>query len=160
MNAVFGLVSILRALEGDYFSAAGYILLAILMDSFDGRLARALGSSSYFGMELDSLCDAVSFCLAPVVLLYSWHLGTIGFVGTAVLAFYLCAGLFRLARFNCKSSDGCIESFTGLPTTAAAFFIASLVMFNLDVRNGLLFIFVVIISSLMISSIKLPSFKK
>ena len=159
MNAVFGLISILRALEGDYFASGGYILLAACMDAFDGRLARALGSSSYFGMELDSLCDAISFCLAPAVLLYSWHLGSIGFVGTAVLAFYLCAGLFRLARFNCKGSE-CVQTFTGLPTTAAAFFIASLVMFNIDVKNGFLFVFVVIISSLMVSSIGMPSFKK
>jgi CDP-diacylglycerol--serine O-phosphatidyltransferase len=97
--------------------------------------------------------------LAPAVLLYSWHLGTIGFIGTAVLAFYLCAGLFRLARFNCKGSE-CIETFIGLPTTVAAFFIASLVLFNFDVKNGLLFVFVVIISSLMVSSIRLPSFKR
>src|SRR5581483_7627158 len=106
---------------------AYYIILAAFMDLIDGRLARALGSSSYFGMELDSLCDAISFCLAPSVLLYSWFPGPVVGWGTLSLVLYLCLGLSRLARFN-LTAEKQQAAFIGLPTPIAAFFVSTLIL--------------------------------
>jgi len=155
-NAVFGLFSVIKTLEGDFLSAAYCIMLAGVMDLFDGRLARAFGSTSVLGMELDSLCDAVSFCFAPAILLYSWYLHNIGIFGFIAVSLYLCCGLLRLAKFNILSSEdssfprsspgpfglrsgrdaegqagSAQEFFIGLTTTLSAFLIAQLVL-NFD----------------------------
>lgn len=168
LNAIFGFLSILKSLECEYKMAALYIILAAFMDAFDGRLARALGSSSCFGMELDSLCDAISFCLAPTILLYSFFSEHIAFGGTIALVFYLCAGLGRLAKFNTAGQNQ-PAVFTGLPTTIAAFFIASLVLYNSWISShslywllskNVLFPLIAAIALLMISPIQFYSLKR
>lgn len=168
LNAIFGFLSIVKSVEEDFVSAALFILLAAVMDACDGRLARALGSSSYFGMELDSLCDAISFCLAPAILLYSWLSYDIPINGILVLAFYLCAGLARLAKFNLTSEEQSTE-FIGLPTTMAASFIATLIIYSswlsesslsFLVERKILIPIIAAIALLMISPVKFYSFKK
>jgi len=170
-NAVFGLLSVIKIFEGNFIGAAYCIMLAGVMDFFDGKLARAFGSTSYLGMELDSLCDAISFCFAPAILLYSLFFYDLGLLGVFVLSLYLCCGLLRLAKFNISSSqqNKNMRYFVGLPTTAAAFLIAQLVIhFNWISNNFLLFLrnplllalFVAAIALLMISSVTFPSFKK
>ena len=77
-NAVFGLLSVIKTLECEFVTASYCIILAALMDFFDGKLARAFNSTSCLGMELDSLCDAISFCFAPAILLYSWYFHNFG----------------------------------------------------------------------------------
>ena len=167
-NAFFGFLSIMYALDGNCSAAAYSIFFAALMDGFDGRLARLLGVSSYLGMELDSLCDAISFCLAPAVLLYSSFLHDGGFTAIIVLAFYLCAGLFRLAKFN-LTSEKQSTSFLGLPTTIAAFFLSTLVLYHERVSTGPfsfltdskgIMAVIIFLAMLMISSIPFPTFKK
>lgn len=170
LNAFFGFLSIINSLENNYIAAAYYILLAAFMDGFDGRLARALGSSSCFGMELDSLCDAISFCLAPTVLLYSWYPGEISMFGLSILGLYLCAGLARLARFNSSDKPSSQNgTFNGLPTTIAAFLIASIVLHagwiathpcKVLLYKQVLYGLVSFLALLMVSSIKFPAFKK
>lgn len=103
-NALCGFMSVVKTLDEEYLIAALCIILAAGMDLCDGRLARMIGSTSVLGMELDSLCDAISFCFAPAILLYSWSLYQLGVAGLVVLSLYLCAGLFRLARFNISES--------------------------------------------------------
>ncbi len=71
LNIVFGSTSIIYTMSQDYKTAALLILMAVLMDSLDGKVARRLQTSSDLGRELDSLCDMVSFGVAPAVLLYS-----------------------------------------------------------------------------------------
>src|SRR3989338_6332165 len=73
-NALFGFLSIIKTFEGDFVSAAWFIVAAVVMDGLDGRAARYLGTANELGGELDSLCDAVSFCLAPTVLFFCWYL--------------------------------------------------------------------------------------
>ena len=68
-----GFLSILNAQIGNYEIACYYILIAAAFDSVDGKLARAIGISSNFGKEIDSLADMVSFCLAPSVLIYNLY---------------------------------------------------------------------------------------
>lgn len=168
LNAIFGFLCILKALDGDYYTAAYYIILAACMDSIDGRLARALGSASYFGMELDSLCDAISFCLAPGVLLYCWFPEDLGMFARLSLILYLCAGLYRLARFN-VTQEKQQTYFIGLPTPIAAFFIASLILSHTWISTHIIkillhktFLFPIIagIAFLMVSPIPFYSFKR
>jgi len=170
-NAIFGFFSIIKALEGNFVWASWFILFAAVMDMFDGRLARAIGSCSYLGMELDSLCDAISFCLAPVILLYVWKFYAFGIVGLIILSFYLCCGLLRLAKYNSITAkqDNDIGFFVGMPTPLAALMVAQMVIYYpwiiarvlpfMQYPLGLMSV-IFILSILMISPIYFLSFKK
>jgi len=137
-NALFGFLSVIAALDNNSTMAAYCLVAAAVMDCLDGRLARALGTTSSLGMELDSLCDAISFCFAPTILLYSWSLYQGHGISLVVLVIYLWAGLFRLAKFN-ASSGGAPYHFEGLPTTVASFFIAQYVLQFEWLRGSLLY---------------------
>lgn len=158
LNAVFGFLAIIKALEGSVTAASYCIMLAALMDACDGRLARALRVTSCFGAELDSLSDAISFCLAPVVLVYCWYPTPIGFVGMTILGLYLCAGLGRLARFNSKANNTLPYS-VGLTTTISAFTLATMptsILMHQKITLGI----VLALALLMPSTVRFPLFKK
>ncbi len=167
-NAFFGFFSVVNVLEENLQVAAYCLIIAACMDIVDGCLARIFKSNSYFGAELDTVCDAISFCLAPAILLYSFYGVHYGSLGIIILTLYLCAGLFRLARFN-SSSTGHHYFFIGLPSTAAAFFVASLVMYHdwisasylgwLTTQYGTMSS-TVLIALLMVSTIHYPSWKR
>lgn len=166
-NALCGFLSIIAALEGNYIVSALYIGLAACMDACDGRLARAFGSTSYLGAELDGLCDAISFCSAPPLLLYCFYQDQLGFIGLMALGLYLCSGLFRLAKFNTTPTQP-HNHFLGLSTPVSAFFLASFIIYHdwLITHNGgwilqpsIMTLVVVALSMLMISSVPFPSFK-
>jgi CDP-diacylglycerol---serine O-phosphatidyltransferase len=168
LNAFFGFLSIIKSLENECTTAAYFIVLAALMDGIDGRLARKFGSTSCFGTELDSLCDAVSFCLAPSILIYSWFPGNFTSLGIFILGCYVCAGILRLARFNVNSNKPPLSYFKGLPTTVAAFCIASLILYAPWLSlHSVAFLFshkslcliVFTLSILMVSSIPFAGFK-
>jgi len=160
-NVFFGFLSVVKTLEGHFVSAAFFILCAALMDTLDGRVARYLKTEGQLGAELDSLSDAVSFCLAPAILLYHWL--TYHFCYTplamAAVVFYVCAGLFRLARFNVKKANT-NNFFSGLPTTVAAVFFAFLVVHQKQFSQNILISLVVLLSFLMLSALQFPSFNK
>ena len=163
-NAFFGFCSIILTAKGDLFSAAYFIFLGALMDALDGRLARLIGVTSDIGVQLDSLSDAISFCLAPAVLIYFWQLKKLGVIGIVVAALFLLAGLLRLARFNVIHDTQTIF-FLGLPTTIAGCFLTT-VFLNLG-RNeykdlGLFFLvaLALTLAGLMVSSISFPTFKQ
>lgn len=129
VNLFCGLVSLVRAIHGEYASAAIFIAVAILLDGLDGLVARLTGTSSDFGRELDSLSDLISFGVAPAVLAYCWalsDLGRPGMVGT--FGFVLC-GALRLARFNIQTTSADRRYFVGLPIPAAAGAVAALVFY-------------------------------
>lgn len=166
-NALFGFLSVIAALKGNFIQAASYIGVAACMDACDGRLARALGTTSYLGAELDGLCDAISFCCAPPILLYCFYQEMIGYIGTIVLATYLCAGLFRLAKFN-TTKNNFNGYFSGLSTPISAFFLASIVLYydwikfyhmSWLLHPTSIFVLLIVLSLLMISTIPFPSFK-
>lgn len=163
-NAFFGFCSIALAAHNQLTAAAFLILLGALMDALDGRVARYLGKTSDLGMQLDSLCDAISFCCAPALLMYFWQLKKIGFLGFLASAFFLLAGLLRLARFNLNHQQQSIN-FTGLPTTIAGCFLATLLL-NMQTiifkpTGSLIFaILVISLALLMICKITFPAFKK
>ena len=124
-NLFFGVFAIVQAFEGSADRAALGIVLAILCDAIDGRVARLTRSSSRFGVEFDSIADTVSFGVAPAMLAFSaGHLNTLGRPGWVMaFLFTVCAAL-RLARFNV--SPGRYKGyFEGMPSPAAAGMVAT-----------------------------------
>lgn len=119
-NAVSGIVGISLAIAGQGFAWL-YIFPAIVFDFLDGRVARKTKPNE-FGKELDSLADTVSFVVAPAVVAM---FGQLSLVLTIASAFYVCCGLWRLAKFNLQSDK---KHYYGLPSPLAA--LATLV-FNL-----------------------------
>jgi CDP-diacylglycerol--serine O-phosphatidyltransferase len=93
------------------------IIIAGILDRYDGKIARKLDVTSDFGKELDSLSDLVSFGLAPSLI--AWHLGLrdLGWIGIVIALLFLSAGAYRLARFNIVA-EPTIE-YTGIPITIA-----------------------------------------
>jgi CDP-diacylglycerol--serine O-phosphatidyltransferase len=120
-----GATAIRFALSGHWQAAVVAIVIAAVLDTLDGRIARLLGLESKFGAQLDSLADLVSFGIAPAVLVYMWTLYHGGGAGwTIALVFCACCAI-RLARFNIQAEerdeDGApAEHFTGVPAPAAA----------------------------------------
>ena len=120
------------------FSGA-LILLAMLFDAVDGQVARIARGVTEFGAQLDSLCDLVSFGVAPAILLVkmcpdftSLHSEAIW----TVAALFACCAAMRLARFNVEmDSDDDHTTFAGLPTPAAAAVIASFAVLSYTLRN-------------------------
>ena len=103
-NLFFGMCSILATFHGDYFFGSVFILIALVADGLDGRIARALNVVSELGKEMDSLCDLGSFGIAPAFLAYSFCMHHFGYYGSfAAILFALC-GMWRLARFNVNTS--------------------------------------------------------
>lgn len=111
-NAVFGLLSVFAAVSGYFKQACVFIMIAVLMDFLDGKVARKLGRMTALGRELDSLADIVSFGVAPAVL------GFLLVEKIAVilpLVIFLSCGIIRLAKFNVQLVKG---SYFGMPITA------------------------------------------
>lgn len=162
-NAFFGFCSIALAYEGERIAAIYSIFLAAMMDALDGRIARLMRVESDLGVEMDSLCDVISFCLAPAFLIYIWSLRAMGLLGIIVGSLFLLAGVIRLARFNLIHDQQTIF-FIGLPTTVAGCFIAT-VMLNLGPRiyepwlTMPMALLLLLLSWLMISRIRFPAFK-
>lgn len=127
-NLFFGFFSIVKGLQGNFLWASGAILLAAIFDVLDGRVARMTKSTSEFGVQYDSLCDLVSFGLAPALLMYQSGLNELGRLGWIVCFLFLACGALRLARFNVQSSIGKASGdFTGLPIPMAAGVVACFV---------------------------------
>jgi CDP-diacylglycerol--serine O-phosphatidyltransferase len=134
-NLFFGFFSIIKSLQGDYRWAASAILLATVFDMLDGRIARLTGGTSEFGVQYDSLCDLVSFGVAPAFLAYQFGLVEFGRIGWVFCFFFLACGALRLARFNVMSSIGKSSGdFTGLPIPMAAAVNATFVLLVMEAR--------------------------
>lgn len=120
-----GVTAIRLGVEGRYELAVGAVILAIVLDAIDGRLARFLKGTSRFGAELDSLADFVNFGVAPAILIYLWSLNSLKSLGWLVaLCLAICCAL-RLARFNVAIEDPdkpawMMNFFTGAPAPAGA----------------------------------------
>lgn len=128
VNMFFGFYAIVQAIGGHYVMAAYAIVAAAVFDQLDGRVARMTHSTSHFGAEYDSLCDLVSFGIAPGVLLFLWALQPFGRVGWLVSFFFVACGALRLARFNVQKTVMNPAYFQGLPIPMAAGIVASSVL--------------------------------
>ena len=109
---------------------ARFILMAIFMDFLDGRVARATGTTSKFGMEFDSMSDLVSFGVAPALLIYLSVLRYSSFWGISITVLYVVCTAVRLARFNVQAAIEEKDHFMGLPSPAAAGLLASYVLLS------------------------------
>ena len=114
-----GFFSIVSAINGNFIASGMALFAAQMLDGLDGRVARLTNSQSLFGAQYDSLCDVISFGLAPAIIVFLWGLDSIGQTGWVFSFFYVAAAALRLARFNTfiGSED---TYFNGLPSPVAS----------------------------------------
>ncbi len=163
-NLFFGFFATILAMRGEILWAAWAIVAASVFDALDGRLARLTRAISKFGAEYDSLCDLVSFGMAPAILMYSWALQPFGRIGWLACFLYCACTALRLARFNVQA--GIVEKnyFQGLPSPMAAGIVASSVLAFNDLqleasRNVGLLAMTVLLAIVMVSNFRYRSFK-
>ena len=164
-NMFCGYACIVFAMRGEYHTAAPFIGIAFIMDALDGRIARMTGSTSAFGLQLDSLADVISFGLAPAILAFAWGLHELGRWGWAIGFLFVAAAALRLARFNIQTGAGGDKRyFIGMPSPSAASVPAATVFawpYQIDDwRAALLVVPVVVVPALlMVSTVRFRSFK-
>jgi len=161
-NLFSGFSAIIAISEGDLNKAGMFIVLAGLFDVLDGTMARLTKSTSELGVELDSLCDAVSFGVAPSFLLYKTILFTLGPTGILIASLSALAGVYRLARFNVQLAG--FEDklyFTGMPIPSGALtlvsyglFIAPSGIIPIEALIPVTSIIIMIVALAMISTVK------
>ena len=125
-NLFAGFTAIIHIADGNFIAGAVFIFIAAIFDMLDGLTARLINAASELGAELDSLCDAVSFGVAPAFMLYKVHFYQLGDIGVLLAALPALGGVLRLARFNVLLST--FEDklyFRGMPIPSAALTIVS-----------------------------------
>lgn len=164
-----GLTAIRFAVNGEFSRASALILLAAVLDGLDGRLARRLRTESAMGAELDSLCDFVSFGVAPALVIHLWAYDGSGGAGWIAALVYAVACALRLARFNIGSREPGPEpqpktTFTGVPSPAGAM-LALLPIFIANLSPSAApppaasAIWLIVIAALMVSRLPTPAFR-
>lgn len=168
-----GFYAIIAAQKGQFSLAAIAIVVAMVLDGMDGRVARMTNTQSDFGAEYDSLADMVSFGVAPALIVYEWSLYHVGELATgwsqvgwlAAFLYVACTGL-RLARFNTQIGKTDKRFFQGLASPSAAVVMVGMVWFSRDLgisgRDLMILAFAVTIATglLMVSNIPYYSFKE
>ncbi|MEJ8546526.1 CDP-diacylglycerol--serine O-phosphatidyltransferase [Brevibacillus borstelensis] len=159
-NLFLGIVAIILAFQGNQYVeyAAITVIIGMLMDGLDGRVARMLNAQSEFGKELDSLSDVITFGVAPAFIMYVVALQDLNLIGIFVTAVFPICGALRLARFNVQA--GVPGYFIGLPITAAGGVLATLALYHHVFNVALLAASMLLLAFLMVSNIKYPNFKK
>lgn len=152
--------------------AAVLLVLAGVFDALDGLVARATGTSSDFGVQLDSIADVMNFGCAPGLLLYTYGFGNLGAsaptllrIGALASFVFVACGALRLARFNVQVGRTDPRYFVGMPITAGAACVASVVVAWPDPAGTLLQRWMVValllaVGTLMVSTIRFPSSKQ
>lgn len=169
-NLFFGVFAIIAASRLEFTAAGVYVMFGGICDALDGRVARATNAGTEFGEELDSLVDAITFGLAPALIMYFAVLNRDGWDWVWVFIFAACAVL-RLARFNIEQAGTAKTYFQGLPSPAAGITLASYYWFSqsslytygaiADLKwHVLLRYLMVVLSFLMISNVPYPSFPR
>ena len=161
-----GFYAIVAAIDGRFHSAAIAILVSLVLDGLDGRVARMTQSTSDFGVQYDSLADLVSFGVAPGILVYLWALKPFHQFGWVATFLFVVCGALRLARFNVQQGFHDPRYFNGLPIPAAATMIATAIIFYYEIgewapeRHVYILALIYLLSFLMVSNVKYVSFKK
>jgi len=163
VNLFAGFSAIVYISKGDIERGAIFILIAAIFDMLDGVMARLINATSEFGAELDSLCDVVSFGVAPSFMIYQVFFHNYSEIGILFAALPAIAGASRLARFNIQLIDVVEDKqyFKGLPIPAAALTIISYVVFIMPLeivspnyQEIFTFALVILVSYVMVSEIK------
>lgn len=164
LNLLCGYFSIILSSKEEFLAAGWLIVLAVVFDILDGRIARLTSVTSRFGAELDSLADLVSFGVAPAFLVFSRYMSENYIVGLVSSSVFVVCGALRLARFNITPPSG-KDVFEGLPIPAGAGILCTLTIFELQFFNffipdAVIPIVVLLTSFLMVSKIEYPAMKK
>lgn len=145
-NVIFGIISILFSIKGWYSTASFMLLLAVISDYFDGKIAKIMGQSNEFGKELDSLADTISFGVAPAIFGFSLMQNPLAIISFTI---FLFCGILRLARYNIMNLKG---AFQGMPITLNGIIIP--LIFFLDVPIRFYPYIYLILGVLMVSSLR------
>lgn len=151
LNLSLGILAILYIFQNDYYISSLLILLAALLDRYDGKIARIFNATSSIGKELDSLCDLISFGVAPAILIWHSQLIDIGVLGIIITILFAIAGAYRLARYNVIDFDGI---YIGIPITLSGGILAitSLYTIKYNLNVYILVFIMLILSYAMVSS--------
>lgn len=164
MNLFFGFYSIIASINQKFVAASVAILIGVVFDMLDGKIARATRTTSKFGVEYDSLADLITFGAAPGIMMYLWALKPLGRLGWLAAFLFLACGALRLARFNSQTGSVSSDYFVGLPIPAAAGMnsVTVLLFHKLGVGQYpvMILIMLYLLSFLMVSTVKYNSFKK
>lgn len=166
-SAVFGMI---QAIHGNYNLSVFCLLLSGVCDAFDGTVARTkkdrTEDEKAFGIQLDSLCDVVSFGIAPAFLCY--FMGVDGTIGMFILFFFCLCGVIRLAFFNVlemnrqKEEEGCNKSYRGLPITSSSIILPFTYCFRFilpaSVFEGLLHVVLCVVAFLFVLDFSVPKY--
>ena len=141
MALTIGLNSFKMALDGNWEKAVGCIIIAAIVDTLDGKLARLLDATSSFGAELDSLCDFINFGVCPVFVMYLWlyNVLPISFLWSSIVIYAICMAI-RLARFNTNlenPSKILKLFFIGVPAPAGAILVLMPLILSFDILQDL-----------------------
>jgi CDP-diacylglycerol--serine O-phosphatidyltransferase len=158
--------------NGDLYQAALAICFGFFFDTADGRVARLTKTQTDLGRDLDSLADAITFGVAPAIMVYKWGLTSFGRLGIFIAGLFVCAGTLRLARFNVLSrrEEAAGEKKPGkytlgltIPASASVLVLMVVVAHNIHpyrvVSEGVVAAVVLGLSYLMVSRVKFRSFK-
>jgi CDP-diacylglycerol--serine O-phosphatidyltransferase len=129
LNLFLGVFAIVTASRGNYETAGTYIVLGGVADAIDGRVARATRTGSRFGAELDSLVDAITFGVAPSMLMFFAVFNQHGWEWVFCFFFTMCV-VIRLARFNVEQAGRAKTYFNGLPSPMAGMTLATYYWFR------------------------------
>jgi len=160
-----GFYSMVSTLNGDFETAAIWVLVSSIFDGLDGKVARLTGTSSKFGVEYDSLADLVAFGVTPGLLMYSWALKPFGRLGWLAAFLFVVCGALRLARFNVQVNTVESKRFVGLPIPAAASMVsATVLLFHhmnwlSSYKKLAILLLIYFLAFLMVSNFKYYSFK-
>jgi CDP-diacylglycerol---serine O-phosphatidyltransferase len=160
-----GFYSMVSTMNGDFRTAAIWVLVSSIFDGLDGKVARLTGTSSKFGVEYDSLADLVAFGVTPGLLMYSWALKPFGRLGWLAAFLFVVCGALRLARFNVQVNTVESKRFVGLPIPAAASMVSATVLFFYhfgwpsSYKKVAILCLIYLLAFLMVSNFKYYSFK-
>jgi len=163
LSAFFGVMSIIASSQGKFEKAFIYIVLSLIADGLDGRVARLTNTTSKFGVEFDSLADLVAFGVAPAMMLFFAIGHNYGKFGALVSGLFVVFGAIRLARFNVTTGELDPRYFIGLPIPTAAVVLSSWIMLDVKYRGDfdlLILLGALFVAFLMVSNFRYPSFKK
>lgn len=151
LNLSLGILAILYIFQNNYYISSLLILLAALLDRYDGKIARMFNATSNIGKELDSLCDLISFGVAPSILIWRSHFIDIGILGIIITILFAISGAYRLARYNVIDFDGI---YVGIPITLSGGILAitSLYTIKYNINVYILVFIMLMLSYAMISS--------
>lgn len=161
-----GFYAVVAAVKGYFDTATIAVIIAMIADTLDGRIARMTHTQTAFGAQYDSLSDMVAFGIAPALIVYSFSLFNLGKIGWLLSFLYVAGTALRLARFNTQPLDYDKRYFQGLPSPAAAGAVVTSVwlIYDYGVHWGILSIplgfLTLAMAALMVSRIRYYSFKQ